>query len=199
MQITTVIEAKQPVYKPGDHFVYRVDMSFSNETFKCTVKFTVKIIITKIEWPYVTYTVTIRDVSTDCPEQAYIPSEGETTTETIRIDMPPSESFKLFVDPSYSGEFKQTGYFDISANYKNGVLISGKIKYKVFDVETTININLIDTSVPGLITPWYLIFIIIGAIIAVGVIVVIIILKKARKPPQPTPPPPLPPTVTTTS
>jgi hypothetical protein len=88
-----------------------------------------------------------------------------------------------------------------TAKYKNGVLISGTMEYESSMGKSSINVELVETSIsgliPGLITSWWS-WIIIGAVIvAVVVILLVLVLKKLRKPIQPTPvPPPTPPPTT---
>lgn len=167
-----------------------------------------KIVVTRIDYPYVYYNITYTNIETsgNCPSEG-IPSEGYTTTDHSRIDVKPGGSWLyFFVDPSYSGDYSNStevwgGKLTVTAKYKNGVLISGTMEYESSMGKSFINVELVETNIPGLIpgliTSWWS-WIIIGAVIvAVVVILLVLVLKKLRKPIQPTPvPPPTPPPTT---
>jgi hypothetical protein len=197
-------ETPQPIYKVGDYFTYKVKATTTSLNGTCTIEFDVKIVVTSIDYPYVYYNYTYTNIKTsgNCPSEG-TPLEGASSTGLSRIDAKPELPYLyFFVDPSYSGDYsnsteeegvKATATF----KYKNGVLISATVEYESSMGKYSISIELVETSIPGLITSWWS-WIIIGAVIAaVVVILLVLVLKKLRKPIQPTPvPPPTPPPIT---
>jgi hypothetical protein len=164
----------------------------------------VKIVVTSIDYPYVYYNYTFTNIKTsgNCPPEL-IPSEGYTTTDHSRIDVKPEGPYLyFFVDPSYSGDYSNSTEMGAvkataTAKYKNGVLISGTMEYESSMGKYSISIELVETSIPGLITSWWSSIVIVAVVAAVGVILLVLVLKKLRKPIQPTPaPPPTPPPIT---
>jgi len=197
-------ETPQPIYKVGDYFTYKAKGTTTSQNGTCTIELNLKIVVTRIEYPYVNYNITYTNIKTsgNCPPEL-IPSEGYTTTGLSRIDVKPEGPYLyFFVDPSYSGDYSNSTEMwgvkkTATAKYKNGVLISGTMEYESSMEKSSISIELVETSIPGLITSWWS-WIIIGAVVAaVVVILLVLVLKKLRKPIQPTPvPPPTPPPIT---
>lgn len=201
-------ETPQPIYKVGDYFTYKAKGTITSQNTTCTIELNMKIVVTRIEYPYVYYNITYTNIKTsgNCPSEG-IPSEGYTTTDHSKIDVKPEGPYLYFlVDPSYSGDYSNSTEMwgvkmTATAKYKNGVLISGTMEYESSMGKSSINVELVETSIsgliPGLITSWWS-WIIIGAVIvAVVVILLVLVLKKLRKPIQPTPvPPPTPPPTT---
>ena len=186
-------ESTQPVYKVGDYFIYNFKITGPSGT--CTIKYNVKIVVTRIEYPYVYYSATRTNIETsgNCPPEL-IPSEGYTTTGRDRIDVGPEkiESGLFFVDPSYSGDYSySTEREDVKVTgkvkYKNGVLISGTEEYESSMGKLSINVELVETSVPGLLITLWIRVLIVAVIIVVGVTVFILIIKKSKSPPHTTP------------
>jgi hypothetical protein len=183
------------VYKVGDYFTYKVKRTIENQGETCTIEFNVKIVVTRIEYPYVYYNITHTNIKTsgNCPPKE-IPSEGYKITLFDRIDVKPEDLFPclyFFVDPSYSGDYsnstKMWGVKTVTAKYKNGVLISGTVEYESSMEKYSISIELVETSVPGLLIPLWIRVLIVAVIIVVGVTVFILIIKKSKSPPHTTP------------
>jgi len=212
-------ETPQPIYKVGDYFTYKAKRTTTSRDETCTIEFNGKIVVTSIEYPYVYYNITYTNIKTsgNCPSGGIF-SEGYTTTGLSRIDVKPvGPGLDYFVDPSYSGDYSNSTEMwgvkmTATAKYKNGVLISGTMEYESSMVKSSISIELVETSIsglipgsielvetsiPGLITSWWSWIIIVAVIAAVVVILLVLVLKKLRKPIQPTPvPPPTPPPIT---
>jgi hypothetical protein len=196
-------QTTQPIYKVGDYFVYKVELAVTGY-YSCSWEATIRVEITKIDFPYVDAKIITRNVKTSgsCPylflQLPSPPNEGEGET-SFRIDKKPSiEQIALppLVDPSYSTTFQTsttTSYGTSIASYKynKGVLISENLEIAEKDYKVSLKINLIETSVPGLISDNIMWWIIIGVIIAVVVTVVIVTLyiimrrRKALAPPTP--------------
>jgi hypothetical protein len=197
-------ETPQPIYKVGDYFTYKAKGTIASQNATCTIELNMKIVVTRIEYPYVNYNITYTNIKTsgNCPPEL-IPSEGYTITDHSKIDVKPEGPYLYFlVDPSYSDDYSNStemwgAKVTATAKYKNGVLISGTMEYESSMGKYSISIELVETSIPGLIpgliTSWWS-WIIIGAVIAaVVVILLVLVFKKLRKPIQPTPlQPPIP-------
>jgi hypothetical protein len=83
------------VYKAGDYFTYKAKYSYTIQNQTCTIDFTFRIDITRVESPIVYYNLTFKDVKTTgaCP---WMPFGNETRSESIRIDKKPGEAGFLF-------------------------------------------------------------------------------------------------------
>jgi hypothetical protein len=193
-------ETPQPIYKVGDYFVYKAEATVTGGGKSCSWEETIRLEITEIDLPYVYAREIIRDVkiSGQCPSGISPPKEGVENVD-FRIDKKPSESLgQPFVDPSYSGTFQTSTtapygtYFSMSYKYNKGVLISGSAELVIEGIKSSVKINLIETSVPGLISDNIIWWIIIGVIIAVVVTVVIvtlyIVMRRRKALVQPAPP-----------
>ena len=211
--VTSIAEVPQPVYRAGDYFTYKVKYSYTNQNQACTIELTYRIDITRVETPIVYYNETYKDVeiSGQCPS---IPPENKTYSSSASIDKKPGEAgFSFLVDPSYSGEYRnstQNPYTgaraELSLKYKNGVLLSGNLNYDYgVQGKGSYIIELIDSSVaelkPSPPIPLYL-WIIIGVVVIGAVVGVVFYISRRQKgipqptPPQPPAPPPPPPTPT---
>jgi hypothetical protein len=166
--------------------------------------------ITKIDLPYVYAKGSFRNVkiSGECPSQIVSPpKEGDIEELSYKINEKPSAEPKLFVDPSYSGTFHtsttySSGQYDsMSYKYNKGVLISATYEISMVfiaqarfegQIKETVKLNLIETSVPGLISDNIMWWIIIGIIVAVVVTVVVvtlyIVMRRRKALVQPAPP-----------
>jgi hypothetical protein len=130
-------ETPQPIYKVGDYFTYKAKGTTTSQNGTCTIELNLKIVVTRIEYPYVYYNITYTNIKTsgNCPSEG-IPSEGYTTTDHSRIDVKPEGPYLyFFVDPSYSGDYSNSTEMwgvkmTATAKYKNGVLISGTVEYQ---------------------------------------------------------------------
>jgi hypothetical protein len=180
----------------------------------CSLEADIRVNITKIDLPYVYAKGNVKNVKTsgECPTVPGLPpfpTESVLPETSFRIDEKPSAEPKLFVDPSYSGPFQTSttspygpyGGMSASMSYKynKGVLISATIEMSMSgtspsysgQIKLFMKINLVETSVPGLISDNIIWWIIIGVIIAVVVTVVIVTLyivmrrRKALAPPAP--------------
>jgi hypothetical protein len=198
-------QTPQPIYKVGDYFVYKVEATVIGNGMSCSVEWTSKYNITKIDFPYVYVRQIITDVkiSGTCPPDYRPPTSGTVRDINFRIDKKPSESPQTFVDPSYSGTFQTSTtapsgtyssitYSSITYKYSKGVLISGSSEVVLGKVKISFKFNLIETSVPGLISDNIIWWIIIGVIVAVVVTVVIvtlyIVMRRRKALVQPAPP-----------
>ena len=138
-----------------------------------------------------------------------LPKEGESTEISYKIDEKPSAEPKLFVDPSYSGPFQTSttssygpyggASASMSYKYNKGVLISATIEISMSgsmpmfsgQMKMTVKLNLIETSVLGLISDNVMWWIIIGVIVAVVIAVVAVtlyIIKRRKALAQPAQP-----------
>jgi len=167
--------------------------------------------ITKIDLPYVYAKGIARNVKTsgECPPGTSLPKEGETQEMSYKIDEKPSAEPKLFVDPSYSGPFQTSttssygpyggASASMSYKYNKGVLISATIEISMSgsmpmfsgQMKMTVKLNLIETSVLGLISDNVMWWIIIGVIVAVVIAVVAVtlyIIKRRKALAQPAQP-----------
>jgi hypothetical protein len=182
------------VYKVGDYFTYKEKDTITSQNGTCTIEYNAKIVVTRIDYPYVYYNITYTNIKTsgNCPPEL-IPSEGYTITRQWRIDVKPEGTWlPYFVDPSYSGDYSySTEMWGVkataTAKYKNGVLISGTVEYESSMEKSSINAELVETSVPGLLIPLWIRVLIVAVIIVVGVTVFILIIKKSKSPPHTTP------------
>jgi hypothetical protein len=227
MPVTSIAEIPQPVYKAGDYFTYKVKWFYIRQNQTCTIEFTFRIDIVEIEMPIVYFNKTYEDVKTTgkCSEILF---ENETYSDIIYKK--PSEAvfpqimgrvtylkvlhsleFPFPVDPSYSGEYRNStqdpytgAKVELSLKYKKGVLLSGSgnYDYGVQGKESFI-VELIDSSVaefkPSPPIPLYL-WIIIGVVVIGAVVGVVFYLSRRRRgrphltPPQPQSLPAPPPT-----
>lgn len=212
MPVTSIAEVPQPVYKAGDYFTYKAKFSYTIQNQTCTIEFTYRIDITRVESPIVYYNVTYKDVKINgqCPS---IPFENETYSSSVSIDKKPGEAgFSFLVDPSYSGEYRNStqdpytgAKAELSLKYSKGVLLSGSgsVDYGVQGKES-VTVELIDSSVgefkPSLPISLYL-WIIIGVVVIGAVVGVVFYISRRQKgvsqptpsqPPAPPPPPPTP-------
>jgi hypothetical protein len=202
MPVTSIAEVPQPVYKAGDYFTYKAKFSYTSQNQTCTIEFTYRIDITRVETPIVYYNETYKDVkiSGQCP---WMPYENETRSGSTRIDKKPGEAGASFlVDPSYSGEYRNStqdpytgAKVELSLKYSKGVLLSGSGS-RDYGVQgkQSFTIELIDSSVaefkPSPPIPLYL-WIIIGVVVIGAVVgVVFYLARRQRGIPQPTPPQP---------
>jgi hypothetical protein len=220
LSLTNVsVEATQPVYKVGDYFVYKLEETVTGTitgtptatSISCSLEANMRVEITKIELPYVYAKGNAKNVKItgECPPGTSLPKEGESTEMSYKIDEKPSTEPKLFVDPSYSGPFQTSttspvGLYggmssSMSYKYNKGVLISATIEISMSgsapmlsgQIKMTVKLNLIETSVPGLISDIIMWWIIIGVIIAVVVAVVAVtfyIIKRRKALAQPAQP-----------
>jgi hypothetical protein len=206
MPVTSIAEVPQPVYKAGDYFTYKAKFSYTIQNQTCTVEFTYRIDITRVETPIVYYNVTYKDVkiSGQCP---WMPFKNETRSGSTSIDKKPGEAGFLFlVDPSYSGEYRNStqdpytgAKVELSLKYSKGVLLSGSGNYDYgVQGKQSFIVEVIDSSVaefkPSPLIPLYL-WIIIGVVVIGAVVGVVFYLSRRRRGmPQPTlPQPPAPP------
>jgi hypothetical protein len=177
-------------------------------SISCSFEGNMRVEITKIDLPYVYSKGIARNVKIigECPPGTFSPpKEGESTEMSHKIDEKPSTEPNLFVDPSYSGPFQTSTtspygpYGGISASisykYNKGVLISATIEISMSgsmpmfseqisgQMKISLKLNLIETSVPGLISDNIMWWIIIGVIVAVVIAVVAVTLYiiKRRK------------------
>jgi hypothetical protein len=212
-------EATQPVYKVGDYFVYKLEETVTGTitgtptatSISCSFEANMRVEITKIDLPYVYAKGIARNVKItgECPPGTSLPKEGETQEMSYKIDEKPSAEPKLFVDPSYSGPFQTSTtsplgpYGETSASisykYNKGVLISATIEISMSgstpmfsgQMKMTVKLNLIETSVPGLISDniiWWIIIGVIAAVAVAAVAVTLYIIKRRKalaQPPQP--------------
>jgi len=205
MPMTSIAEVPQPVYKAGDYFTYKVKYSYTIQNQTCTIDFTFRIDIAKIEMTIVYFNQTFKDVKTTgtCP---WMPFGNETYSSSASIDKKPSEAeFPFLVDPSYSEEYRNStqdpytgAKAELSLKYSKGVLLSGSVNYD-YGVQGKISftVELTDSSVaefkPSLPISLYL-WIIIGVVVIGAVVGVAFYLSRRQKGiPQPTPQPPAPP------
>jgi hypothetical protein len=159
--------------------------------------------ITKIDLPYVYSKGIAKNVKIagECPPGTSLPKEGETQEMSYKIDEKPSAEPKFFVDPYYSGPFQTSttpplgpyGGTSASMSYKynKGVLISATIEISMSgstpmfsgQMKMLMKLNLIETSVPELISDnimwWINIGVIIAVVVAVAVTFYIIRRRKA--------------------
>jgi hypothetical protein len=148
-------------------------------------------------------------ITGECPPGISLPKEGESTEMSYKIDEKPSAEPKLFVDPSYSGPFQTSttsplGLYggtsaSMSYKYNKGVLISATIEISMSgstpmfsgQMKMTVKLNLIETSVPWLISDnimWGIIIGVIAAVAVAAVAVTLYIIKRRKalaQPPQP--------------
>jgi hypothetical protein len=192
MPMTSIAEVPQPVYKAGDYFTYKVKYSYTIQNQTCTIDFTFRIDIARIEMTIVYFNQTFKDVKTTgtCP---WMPFGNETYSSSASIDKKPGEAEFLFlVDPSYSGEYRNStqdpytgAKVDLSLNYKKGVLLSGSasLDYGV-QGKISFTVELTDSSVaefkPSLPIPLYL-WIIIGVVVIGAVVGVAFYLSRRLK------------------
>ncbi len=210
LSLTNVsVEAAQPVYKVGDYFVYKLEETVTGTitgtptatSISCSLEANMRVEITKIDLPYVYAKGIAKNVKTsgECPPGTSLPKEGETQEMSYKIDEKPSAEPKLFVDPSYSGPFQTSttsplGPYggtsaSISYKYNKGVLISATIEISMSgsmpmfsgQMKMTVKLNLIETSVPGLISDNIMWWIIIGVIVAVVIAAVAVTLYIIRR------------------
>jgi hypothetical protein len=185
-------ETPQPIYKVGDYFVYKV--TFSDSAGVCSGEATIRLQITNIKYPYVYARQKISDVKISgslCSGlSSFLPPPSEEDV-SFRIDEKPSTQqpfFEPFVDPSYSGTYQISspyGTGELSSKYYNGVLISAEIKTNFAGINLSSNINLVDTSVPGLISGninimLIIIVIIISVVVAVIAVTLFIIMRRRK-------------------
>ena len=192
MPMTSIAEVPQPVYKAGDYFTYKVKYSYTIQNQTCTIDFTFRIDIAKIEMTIVYFNQTFKDVKTTgtCP---WMPFGNETYSSSASIDKKPGEAEFLFlVDPLYSGEYRNStqdpytgAKVDLSLNYKKGVLLSGNFNVD-YGVQGKVSfiVELTDSSVadfkPSLPIPLYL-WIIIGVVVIGAVVGVAFYLSRRLK------------------
>jgi hypothetical protein len=214
MPVTSIAEVPQPVYKAGDYFTYKVKYSYTIQNQTCTIELTYRVDITRVESPIVYYNETYKDVeiSGQCP---WMPYENETRSGSTSIDKKPGEAgYLLLVDPSYSGEYRNStqdpytgAKAELSLKYMKGVLLSGNLNYDYgVQGKLSFTVELIDSSVaefkPSPPIPLYL-WIIIGVVVIGAVVGVVFYISRRQKgipqptPPQPPAPPPPPPTPST--
>ena len=208
MPVTFIAEVPQPVYRAGDYFTYKAKISYTIQNQTCTIEFTYRIDIIRVESPIVYYNETYKDVkiSDQCPS---IPIRNGTISRSTSIDKKPGEAVEIvfLVDPSYSGEYRNStqdpytgAKSDLLLKYSKGVLLSGSGNYDYgVQGKGSIIVELIDSSVaefkPLPPIPLYL-WIIIGVVVLGAVAGVVFYISRRQKGiPQPTPPqPPAPPT-----
>jgi hypothetical protein len=212
-------EATQPVYKVGDYFVYKLEETVTGTitgtptatSISCSFEANMRVEITKIDLPYVYAKGNAKNVKItgECPAGTSLPKEGETQEMSYKIDEKPSAEPKLFVDPSYSGPFQTSttsplgpyggASASMSYKYNKGVLISATIEISMSgsmpmfsgQMKMTVKLNLIETSVPGLISDnimWWIIIGVIAAVAVAAVAVTFYIIKRRKalaQPPQP--------------
>jgi hypothetical protein len=212
-------EATQPVYKVGDYFVYKLEETVTGTitgtptatSISCSIEANMRVEITKIDLPYVYAKGNAKNVKItgECPAGTSLPKEGETQEMSYKIDEKPSAEPKLFVDPSYSGPFQTSttsplgpyggASASMSYKYNKGVLISATIEISMSgsmpmfsgQMKMTVKLNLIETSVPGLISDniiWWIIIGVIAAVAVAAVAVTLYIIKRRKalaQPPQP--------------
>jgi hypothetical protein len=209
------------VYKAGDYFTYKVEFSVTIQGQTCTIDFTYRLDIVKIEMNTVTSNQTIKDVKTTdaCPWKLQLPFYE--VERYYSIDKEPGETFSFLaiytlpflVDPSYSEEFRTSAQdpfygFKQSASlkYSKGVLLSGSVNYDYGEQgKISINVELIDSSVAefkSLLQAQLYMYNIIGAIVFIAIIGVVVgvgfYISRRRRgrshltPPQPQSPPPPP-------
>ena len=215
MPVTSIAEVPQPVYKAGDYFTYKAKYSYTIQNQACTIEFTYRIDITRVESPIVYYTGTYKDVksSGQCP---WMPFRNETMSGSTSIDKKPGEAegIAFLVDPSYSGEYRNStqdpytgAKSDLLLKYKKGVLLSGNLNEDHgVQGKGSIIVELIDSSVaefkPSPPIPLYL-WITIGVVVIGAVAGVVFYLSRRQKgipqpaSPQPQSPPAPPPTPST--
>jgi hypothetical protein len=213
-------EAAQPVYKVGDYFVYKFEEAVTGTataagnvtSISCSFEANMRVEITKIDLPYLYAKGIARNVKItgECPPGTFSsPKEGETQEMSYKIDEKPSTEPKLFVDPSYSGPFqtsttspyKPYGGMSASMSYKynKGVLISATIEISMSgtmpmfsgQMKMTVKLNLIETSVPGLISDnimWRIVIGVIAAVAVAAVTVTLYIIKRRKALAQPAQP-----------
>jgi len=220
LSLTNVsVEAAQPVYKVGDYFVYKLEETVTGTitgtptatSISCSFEANMRVEITKINLPYVYAKENAKNVKIagECPPGTSLPKEGETQEMSYKIDEKPSAEPKLFVDPSYSGPFQTSttsplgpyggASASMSYKYNKGVLISATIEISMSgsmpmfsgQIKMTVKLNLIETSVSGLISDnimWWIIIGVIAAVAVAAVAVTLYIIKRRKalaQPPQP--------------
>ncbi|MFZ8849148.1 MAG: zinc-ribbon domain-containing protein [Thermoproteota archaeon] len=205
-------EAAQPVYKVGDYFVYKFEGAVTGTataagnvtSISCSFEGNMRVEITKIDLPYVYAKGIARNVKItgECPPGTFPPPNGGESTEmSYKIDEKPSTEPKLFVDPSYSGPFQTSttspygpyggASASMSYKYNKGVLISATIEISMSgsmpmfsgQMKMTVKLNLIETSVPGLISDnimWWIIIGVIAAVAVAAVTVTLYIIKRRK-------------------
>ena len=208
--IVSVGETVKPIFKTGDYFIYRMKVTSSGEGKTYSGEATFRLEVIYMDKFKVGYMMNLTSVKGDDNIVNFIyrmiPPTG--SIGVCGISMGPEEitalSESYCVSPSYSGEYRKTfkSSFGVSKQtatfkYVKGVLLSAIVETELYlgsYYKTTINIDLIETSVPGLITSIYHVWLIVG--ITVGIIGVVIALgikiinKRKIKPPQPTTPAP---------
>lgn len=201
----------QPVYKVGDYFVYKFNVTGVRGEQSCSKEITARLEIAKIDLPYVEYKVIAKGlkVKEPCPSgpienllKQFSPEEGEFQQKN-RIDVRPNvlkEFPPLFVDPDYTTTLETststsalnfTTTVKVSVKYNKGILINLNFIWDFGQMgKATLNLNLIETSVAGLLqTPTtaptpaffdYLLWLIIGLIIAVIAGLTYFLIKKRK-------------------
>lgn len=186
-----VVGDSQPIYKPGDYFVYNVVLVESIQGQTCRVEFKFRLDITRVEYPLVEYNASYIDVKSSgtCPSS--LPTGRY--SNTVRVDLYPNstESDIFLVNPSYSGEYKNTTMGELATgslllNYNSGVLTSGSITIDAGYIGSqSIKIELVESSIKELtdransINP--LLWITIVTIVLVATIGAYILIYKKRK------------------
>ncbi len=146
-----------PVYKPGDYFVYSVVFEETIQGEYCRVEFKYRLDITRVEYPVVEYNASYIDVKSSgtCPSS--LPTGKY--SYVARVDLYPNstESDIFLVNPSYSGEYKNTTMGELATgtlvlNYNSGVLTSGSIHIDAGYIgDQSIKIELVESSIKGLV------------------------------------------------
>jgi Zn finger protein HypA/HybF involved in hydrogenase expression len=178
-------------------------------SISCSFEANWRVEITKIDLPYVYAKRIYKNVKITGECQHGIvspPKEGDIEELSYKINEKPSAEPKLFVDPSYSGTFHTSttypsGQYDtMSYKYNKGVLISATyeismvfIAQAMFEgqIKETVKLNLIETSVPELISDnimWWIIIGVIAAVAVAAVAVTLYIIKRRKTLAQPAQP-----------
>ena len=199
-------------YKSGDYIVYKLTVKYESGGQACSVEATIRVEITKVEYPYVSYTGKIIDTKANCPSdiQGMLSSmQPISLSATVRVDTKPTISagtLQIFVDPSYSGEesFEYSmGGARVSAKvrYESGVLVEASMKGESttppLSMKMEMKLQLVETSIQALkgglkggaaLGSW-VVYVIVALVVMVAGAILAIKLR-SRKPVTPTTTPP---------
>ena len=200
-------------YKSGDYIVYKFTVKYESGNQACSVEATIRVEITKVEYPYVSYTGEIIDTKANCPSdiQGMLSSmQPISLSATVRVDTKPAiisaRTLQIFVDPSYSGEesFEYSmGGARVSAKvrYKSGVLVEASMKGESttppLSMKMEMKLQLVETSIQALkgglkggaaLGSWVVYVIVALVVMVTGAILAIKL--RSRKPVTPTTTPP---------
>jgi hypothetical protein len=149
----------QPIYRPGDYFIYRLVVEEIEGGFSCRAEAKIKINIARIDHPVVVYNATFFGVNGTGKCTSYIPPLNYSTIEEHEVNVYPNSTMGILylVHSSYSGEYTNTVVSEqynvtISSKYKNGVLTRGYMALSYWHgAVMLIEVELIDTSVKELL------------------------------------------------